>query len=290
MPGGGATRGAANLPFSHSRSVSTVAAMQLAHSRRGSGPAIVVINQLDPRAYWEETVADLSGDHEIIEVTLPGFGESPPLPSSQEPDPPTLARAVADWLGAQGIRAPFVTGSSLGGAVAIELARLDAVSGALAISPVGFWTRGEARAALGPLRIGRAVARAVERRPGALTANPIGRRLAFGQMVAHPDRLSERAARASVTRTARSPGFEATRHALMDYRAEGRPAPVPVTVAWAERDRVTKPDQAKRVRAFLPGADVITLRDCGHAAMVDDPAQVARVIREAAVRVAQPAS
>lgn len=261
--------------------------MRLAHSAHGSGPTLLILDQLDPPSYWESVATILGNDHRIVHVTLPGFGGSPRLPVGATPDPPALARAVASWLDERQIKGAFVTGNSLGGAVAIELARLHAVAGVVAISPVGFWTHGEARAALTPLKIGRALARAIARNPAAMTDTRIGRRFGFGQMLAIPDRMTARMARDAVERLATAKGFEATRSALLDWSIEGTAVKVPVTVAWAEKDHITPHVQSKRVRAFVPGAEPVTLPGCGHAAMIDNPRLVARVIREAAERAKQ---
>ncbi|MFF8831263.1 alpha/beta fold hydrolase [Streptomyces sp. NPDC015131] len=56
---------------------------------------------------------------------------------------------------------------------------------------------------------------------------------------------------------------------------------VPVTVAWGSRDPLLPPWQAKRAGAAIPGARLVALPRCGHVPMVDDPALVARVLREA---------
>jgi pimeloyl-ACP methyl ester carboxylesterase len=48
---------------------------------------------------------------------------------------------------------------------------------------------------------------------------------------------------------------------------------VPVTIAWADRDRLVGPP--KRVP---PGARSVILHGCGHVPTWDDPEQVARVL------------
>jgi pimeloyl-ACP methyl ester carboxylesterase len=253
--------------------------MSLAHSRRGSGPPLIVIQQLDPAAFWAPVIDALAGDFELVAVDLPGFGDSPPLEGP--PSVAALTEAVAAWIPAAGLTGAPVVGNSLGGAVAIELAKRGAVSGAVAISPVGFWTEREAAKVLRALRAGGAFARAVASRPGLITRTRPGRTMAFGQLVARPAEMPEPTARAALRSMATSPGFEATRRELLSYRLEGPEPTVPVTIAWAAKDRMTPPHQAERARDLLPGARIITLDGCGHAAMVDDPALVARVVREA---------
>ncbi len=54
--------------------------------------------------------------------------------------------------------------------------------------------------------------------------------------------------------------------------------PVPVTVAWGERDRILPPRDAARAREVLPWARHVTLPGCGHVPMSDDPELVALTI------------
>ncbi len=254
--------------------------MELAHVRRGSGPAVIVLQQLDPPAFWADTIDALTITCEVIAVDLPGFGDTPPLPDGQA-SVSALADAVATWIVNAGLREGHVVGNSLGGAVAIEVAKRDAVAGAIAVSPLGFWTEREAARPLRSLAVGGAVARAVASRPGVITRTGVGRTLAFGQLVARPRDMSESTARSALLGMATAPGFAATRGEVRRYRLEGPEPRVPVTIAWAAKDRMTPPHQADRATELLPHANVVMLPDCGHAAMVDNPRLVARVVLDA---------
>lgn len=172
--------------------------MNLAHVRRGKGPLVIVIQQLDPPAFWAKTIDDLSEACEVIAVDLPGFGESPGLSDEQSPSVAALTDAVATWIAASRLDRAYVVGNSLGGAVAIELAKRNVVAGAIAVSPLGFWTQREAARALRSLRVGGAVARAVVSRPGVVTRTKLGRTLAFGQLVARPWSMAESTARSAL--------------------------------------------------------------------------------------------
>ncbi|MGW4941735.1 alpha/beta fold hydrolase [Actinoplanes sp. NPDC004185] len=60
----------------------------LAHDRRGSGPALVLIHGLGSRRQvWEPLFAELTRHREVIAIDLPGFGDSPlwPPPSPALP-------------------------------------------------------------------------------------------------------------------------------------------------------------------------------------------------------------
>lgn len=251
--------------------------MHLAHRRRGSGPVLVVVRQLD-RDAWQPVLDRLAREREVLAVDLPGFGDSPPLPRDTVPTVEALAAAVAAWLRTTGLERPAVAGSSLGGAVALELARAGSAGGTVAISPIGLWTGPEAAYATGSLRIARAASRSLDRHTARLADSPVGRTLAFWQLVARPWRMTGPMAEGMLRNLARSPGFEAARRPVRGYRLRGFHPSSPVTIAWGDRDLMTPPYQARRAARLLPQARRVVLRGCGHLPMPDDPEQVARLL------------
>lgn len=239
-----------------------------------------MLRQLE-KPLWDPVIERLADQREVAAVDLPGFGDSPPLRDGETPSVEALARAVAAWFGSAGLERPHVAGNSLGGGVALELARTGHVSSSTALSPVGLWTSAEVRYVLGSLRLAATVARALDQRPGLVAGNPLGRTLAFGQIAARPWRMPEATATEMLRGLARAPGFEPTRRALFDYRLRGFASDVPVTIAWGQRDFMTPPYQVRRAARLLPQARRVTLSGCGHSPMVDDPDQVARVLLDA---------
>ncbi|MEV5491671.1 alpha/beta fold hydrolase [Streptomyces bobili] len=254
--------------------------IQLVSSRRGSGPVLVVIRQLD-REGWAPVIDLLAREREVVAVDLPGFGDSPPLPDGATPTVDALAGEVARWFSTVGFTRPPVVGNSLGGAVALELARTGAVSNAVALSPIGLWSSPEAAYALGSLRVARMMAERLGGRTARVTGNPFGRTLAFWQLVARPRQMTAQAADGALRNLARSPGFEATRRAARSYRLRGFAPGVPVTVAWGTRDLLTPLHQARRAARLLPGARHLRLHGCGHSPMSDDPGRVAHLLLSA---------
>ncbi|CAL9483031.1 putative protein [Streptomyces sp. enrichment culture] len=254
--------------------------IQLVSSRSGAGPPLVVLRQLD-REGWGAVLGLLAREREVVTVDLPGFGGSPPLPGGTVPTVRALAAEAAEWFPTAGLTRPPVVGNSLGGAVALELARAGAVGSAVALSPIGLWTGVEAAYALGSLRVARTVAESLGHRTARVADSPLGRTLAFWQLVARPWRMTAAAADGALRDLARSPGFEATRRAARDYRLAGFAPGVPVTVAWGTRDLLTPPRQARRAARLLPGARHVRLHGCGHSPMSDDPDRVARLLLSA---------
>ncbi|MGI5414038.1 alpha/beta fold hydrolase [Streptomyces chartreusis] len=254
--------------------------IQLASSRRGTGPPLVVIRQLD-RQGWAPVIELLIREREVVAVDLPGFGDSPQLPGGTVPTVQALATEVATWFSAVGLPRPPVVGNSLGGAVALELARTGVVGSAVALSPIGLWTGPEAAYALGSLRIARTMAESLGHRTARVTGSPLGRTLTFWQLVAAPRRMTPEAADVALRDLARAPGFKATRRAARTYRLTGFTPSVPVTVAWGTRDLLTPRHQAHRAARLLPGARHVRLPGCGHSPMSDDPGRIADLLLSA---------
>ncbi|GGQ58147.1 alpha/beta hydrolase family protein [Streptomyces flaveolus] len=250
--------------------------LQLASSRRGTGAPLVVIRQLD-REGWTPVIDLLAREREVVTVDLPGFGDSPPLPGTR-PTVQALATEVARWFPTAGLTRPPVVGNSLGGAVALELARAGAVSSAAALSPIGLWNGPGAAYALGSLRIARTMATALGDHTARVTRSPIGRTLTFWQLVARPWHMRAETADGAMRDLAGSPGFAATRRAARTYRLSGFTPSVPVTVAWGTRDLLTPVHQANRAARLLPTARHVRLRGCGHSPMSDDPDRIARLL------------
>ena len=228
---------------------------------------------------WEPVVPHLAGEREVVALDLPGFGDAPPLPNGEEPTPSVLARAVAAELDARGLDTVHVAGNSLGGWVGLELAKLGRTRSVCALSPAGFWQGWERTYVTVSLRNARAAARAAEPVVDRVMQSGIARRLALGQMTARGERMPAPAAAAALRNLARSPGWDATLQAMHAREfTGGNEVPPPVTIAWAEKDRLLLRRQAARARAALPFARHIVLTGCGHVPSWDDPRLVADAI------------
>jgi pimeloyl-ACP methyl ester carboxylesterase len=244
----------------------------LHHERQGAGPTLVLLHALGGslRA-WDPVVDLIAAQRDVIAIDLPGFGRSACLPDDVVPTPAALAAAVSETLDALGVERPHVAGNSLGAWVALELARAGRARSVTAIAPAGFWSgqlspRGRVNAwsvsrALGPLlRLALRV--------------PAIRRSALASIVAHPERLTYEQATRFVRDYASARGYPAVNREMRgSHFTGGDEITVPVTVAWCEFDRLVPP------RA-VPGlsAHALTLRDCGHVPMTDDPQAVADVL------------
>lgn len=245
--------------------------MPVAYDRSGSGPPLLLLHGLGgERHIWTPTLPYLTPHRDTIRMDLPGFGASPVLPKGTKATPWALAAGIAEQLDALGLARVHVAGNSLGGWVALELAKLGRAVSVTGIGTAGLW-----RGPLAPKPyVMRNVARGLRPALPALLRAPAVRRFALLGSVAHPERVPVEDAVRIATAYARSPGFvNASNNMRSSHFTGGEQVTVPVTLAWCEHDRLIAPPK----RLPFP-ADEVVLSGCGHVPMYDDPEAVARVV------------
>ena len=248
------------------------------YEREGSGEALVLIHGIGGElCVWEPVLDPLASAHDVIAIDLPGFGRSPALPEAVEPTPEQLARAVAEFLDGIGVKRAHIAGNSLGGWVALELAKSGHALSVTAICPAGLWGapihRDRAPETRGRLH---RFARMIRPLVPTLMLSRQARRLALSHVVAHPDRVPYEAACRMVSSYARASAYDATQSAMLSTNLTGiEKVDVPITLAFGERDRLIRPTviPSKSARSVL-------LPDCGHIPMWDDPQLVTNLILE----------
>jgi pimeloyl-ACP methyl ester carboxylesterase len=183
--------------------------------------------------------------------------------------------------GARRLASPHVAGNSLGGGVALELGRLGRASSVTALSPIGFWTDRESAFCRASVLTTRFLSTVLRPWAPMLLGNPVTRTALSLQLQARPWRTPAADALEMARNIADCPGLRAALDGYRHWRFS-RPQELscPITIAWAQRDRLLIPRQADRARRILPGARHLELRGCGHVPTWDDPEQVARVLLE----------
>jgi pimeloyl-ACP methyl ester carboxylesterase len=258
--------------------------MRLNYHRAGQGSPLILVHGIGSRwQMWAPVMDALTAEHDVIALDLPGFGASPMPPAGTPAGPDSLVSLVGEFLAELGIERPHAAGNSLGGLIALEMARRGLVRSATPVSPAGFASRVEQAVGSGELRIGVRVARRLAPRAGSLMRSRMARALTLGGFVARPTAMAPGEATESLRALAAAPWFDATLPTIkpMHFRG-GQEITVPVTVAWGEKDRVLFPRQAARAAREIPSARIVMLPGCGHVPTYDDPAQVARVLLEGA--------
>ncbi|KAB2352229.1 alpha/beta fold hydrolase [Actinomadura rudentiformis] len=252
----------------------------LAYERIGRGSPLVLIHGVGhDRSAWRPVLTELSDQRELIALDLPGHGASSPLATDRAYTVEAYADAVRGAINDLGLERPHVAGNSLGGAIALELARSGDARSATALAPIGFWSPAEIRFTMASLRSTRALNRALRPLIPALLGHPWARAVLLAQFYGRPARLSPADARAAAEAFATSTALPVTLPHTRNYRFTAEPPiSVPVTIAWGTRDRLLLPRQARHAQAILPSATHVRLNGCGHVPMSDDPQKVAATL------------
>jgi pimeloyl-ACP methyl ester carboxylesterase len=247
--------------------------------RRGSGDPYVLIHGIGSRAeVWEPVMDALAERFSVVAVDLPGFGRS--RAQVQRPTIDRQADAFAQWLRDEGLAGCHVGGNSMGGAMALELARRGAARSAVALAPAGFWTPQERRWCQDSLARAKKQIKLLRPVLPALVATAAGR-TAFGwQFYGRPWAAPAEDLLASADALMGAEAFDDALALFDEYTfhdAEQLDA-VPVMIVWGSRDRLLLARQAARARRVLPKARHEWLVGAGHLPMWDEPDAVAQLL------------
>jgi pimeloyl-ACP methyl ester carboxylesterase len=244
--------------------------------REGPGEPLLLLHSLGGTLeQWNPVIDRLAQSRDVVAVEMPGFGSSPGLTDGVEPTARNLAAAVLVFVETLDLGSkPGVAGISLGSWVAIEAGRQGGVDSVVALCPAGFW-----REPLVPRRnTAYALARAARPLVPLAMRIPGLRHRALATNVRHPERVPLADAIALVRGYGGARGYtESNRHMRAGTIGDLSGLDVPLTIAWAEFDRLVRnrplkegvlPERVRQV--MLPG--------CGHVPTWDDPELVSQVI------------
>lgn len=225
---------------------------------------------------WDQQVADLSEEHQVLAPSLPGFGGSPPAGDVLTMD--VAADAVAGELDRAGAQRAVVAGLSMGGYVAFSLWRRhrDRVAGLLLAN-----TKAEPDDEAGKERR-RGVAQTARQEGSAGIADAAPPLLSEGADPALWDRVKEM--------IRRQPGESIAAASLgMADRPDSRPIlpeiDVPTTVLTSSGDTLIPPEVTAPMAEAIPNADLVTLQNAGHLSNLEDPTGFTDALRSLVVRV-----
>lgn len=246
-------------------------------------PLVLLHGMLMSRNGWLDVPSRLTDRHRVYSMTTAGHRGGSPGPRR-----PAMINDLVDdaerYLDQHGLKKPHIAGLSLGGWMAIELARRGRAATVCALAPAGFWMPGDASqtqarkqiqklAAMGRLaRLTRPVIAL------ALKAATV-RRLGFRDAACHGDRLTQEQSMQTLDDIA---GCSLDPDDLLcsdEQIAALDPLPCPVTIAWSGNDEIILvPACDKVAHERIPMASFTTLPGVGHDPMVDNPALVAETI------------
>lgn len=261
------------------------------HHRGGDGPPLLLIHGFTAtwRA-WGPVRELLEEQFDVLAPTVAGHTGGPEIgPGSPVPQMVENLEAMLDEVGWE---RPHVAGFSMGGQLALELAKRGRACDVTAIAPGG---------AHGPelekeiARVGRAFRRnhgaavRLARVAARLGRHPAARRVLLRDMMVDGSRIPHEDSNAMMQAFASTPVFDAFLDAAAAGGRELRDLEridggVGVTIAWGDRDR-TLP-QAKHeafFREHLPQARFVTIKRAGHVPFWDAPERIADVIAQTAL-------
>jgi pimeloyl-ACP methyl ester carboxylesterase len=267
-------------------STATLTDAPLAATRGGSGEPLLLIHGIgSSRTTWDRIRPRLEQHFDVIAVDLPGFGDQPWFGGEVAPRMDSLASAAAEELDRLGLDRVWIAGNSMGGWVALELARRGRALGVVAIGPVGGATRDEARKSHRVLVMSWRSCRLFAPAAGAVARFAPLRWAGFQGAVSDPLDVRPEDAANAIRHMAASTGFER----LIDDVAGGddliersrerfSTIECPVLIAFGTRDHILDPRGGARLAEAIPGAEHRELVGLGHAPMLDHPEPIADMI------------
>jgi pimeloyl-ACP methyl ester carboxylesterase len=254
--------------------------------RAGEGEPVLLLHGFTAHwRHWKPVLADLAARYEVIAPTLSGHRGGPPYPSGAS------LRKVADagdsleqHLDELGVGTAHVVGNSMGGSLALELAKRGRARSVVTLSPGGGWELGSAE----PERIARFFARqmrmirASQRQIARVVARPGARRLALRDIMRHGELVQP----ADAVDISLDPlGCTVVDDVLASLRGghahleDLDQVSAPTLIAWAERDRILPlATCSARFRREIPEAEFRVLPHVGHVPMWDDSRLIVKTI------------
>jgi pimeloyl-ACP methyl ester carboxylesterase len=265
------------------RVVSKTAAGNGHRDRGGRGTPLVLLHGLGGTwRVWQPLLPSLQARHDVLALTLPGH-QGVPLDTNAPVTAARLADAIESSLDHEGIGAAHVAGNSLGGWLALELARRRRALTVVAIAPIGLLTTDDVARLASRLLAQHALAARIRPLARLLASSSAGRRLLFGHVVRHPGALPSEHAVQWLDAFVECTGFAAILDGLAAHPPDALPSDLacPVSVVWPAEDRLTPASpHAERFLAALPGARHVRLPSAGHTPMFDAPQAVAAIVLE----------
>ena len=240
----------------------------------GAGPPVLALHGFDSSHLEYRRLAPLlAGGHQLFIPDLFGFGFCPrPLKANYGPEAVLdhLELVLAEVLQRSGVARVGLIGASMGGSVAVELARRcpERIERLLLLAPAGLTGK--------PMPVPPPLNQLGARFLGL----PAIRRGLCRSAFAMPDRDVGPAELEIASLHLRCPNWAEALAAFAGsggFAGCGEPLPPqPLQVLWGQNDRILRPPQ-KRAAQRLLGERITELECCGHLPHIDQPTTVARI-------------
>jgi 2-hydroxy-6-oxonona-2,4-dienedioate hydrolase len=231
---------------------------------RGRGEPVILLHGLmGEKDHWETTLEALAPICRALAPELPIFDAE-----QAEPSVEGLADYVHRFMVALGMRRAVVGGNSLGGHLALELALEwpECVSGLILTGSSGLFERG--------------FTRVVPHVPTTAFVRDKMQEIFYDSALVTPAWV-ESVRRILVTRAYALRLVHVARSAKRSNLEERLGAlRVPTLLVWGKDDRITPVEVAERFRVLIPSAELITIANCGHAPMLEQPPMFNAIVED----------
>lgn len=205
--------------------------------RTGSGSPLLLLHGVGGTWHaWDPVLPLLERHHDVLAPSLLGHGGADPLAPGVRATIDSLVDGLEAELDRAGLDRVHVVGNSLGGWLAIELARRGRARSLVLFSPAGAWTSQRRISAVAlTIRLSVAVLARQAAHADRIVAIPWLRRALLSTQVAHPERVDPQALAANIRASAHAPAVDPLLRELPHLHLDPLPADssCPVRVVWA---------------------------------------------------------
>lgn len=239
---------------------------EIALRRGGAGEPVLFLHGNEGLSQWPAFLDRLAETHDVIAPDHPGFGQSA-TPDWMD-DISDLAYAYLSALEKLGLNRVHVVGHSLGAWIGLEMAvrSQERLRDLTLLAPAGLHVKGAAKAdiflidpdeqsrmayvdpALGEAAAARATAEKY-------------------QEVAIRERIAS-------ARFGWNPRFYNPRLGRWLHRIH-----IPALIVWGDSDRIFSPLHGPAFQERIPGAELVTIKDCGHLPHLEKPEETLDAMR-----------
>lgn len=263
-------------------------ALSLRYEKTGDGPPVVLMHTIRTQLeYFRSLAPILAKCYTVYAIDLAGHGHSPIDPLARF-DEPYFRQGVIGFIEKLNLTDVTLVGESIGGVLALTVAAAipQRVTRVVAINPYDYETRyGDG------IRRGNWFANFII---GSLQIPVLGafnawleNEMVLGKIMGggyHDARKLPRDLLTEFDVVAQRAGYKrAARKVLAGWRSwreerdQYRLIAAPVTLIYGDSDW-SRPNERERTQAQLPNARVVTLKDTGHFASVENPSELARIV------------
>jgi 3-oxoadipate enol-lactonase len=249
-----------------------VAGKQLAARVVGEGAPIVLFHSLlADQSSFDRIVPPLARTHQVIVLSLPGFGASDPLGS----DLAVIADHIAVGIGKMALKQrPILLGNGYGGFIALLTAiRHPNIASRLVLADCGACFSEPGRAAF------RAMSATAKEKGLDAIADVAMRRLFAPEFQQRNAALTEERKKRFLAVDAATFHGACDALATLDLRDQLKSVKVPVLVLVGSQDEATPPPMSRELAAGLPDAKLIELPGLAHVPQLQAPEEFLAAIR-----------